>query len=446
MTLTRPTLFKLLPIPLAFVAVLVAVHLVGGGGPALPVGAGASGIDSAPLPRTTAQRVAVLQSQIRAGADDAGTYAALGGAYLQRVRETGDFGYYTRAQSVYETALRRDPSSPEALTGMGTLALGRHDFALGLRYGLAALRAAPGTVDPLYVIVDAQVELGRYSAAARTLQRAMDLKPTLAAYARASYLRELRGDLDGAVGAMRLAISAGGPTTENVVYVQTLLGNLEMARGRVGAARDAYRAALQQSPAYVAATAGLARTDAARGELGAAIRLYRGAVARLPLPEYVVGLGETELAAGRPGQARRDLALVGAEQRLLQANGVNTDVDLALYEAEHGSAARGVTLARRAWAAAPSVRSADALGYSLARAGRAREGLPWVRRALVRGWRDPLALYHAGMTARAAGRPDLARAWLGELVAQAPRFSPLFGPRAKRALEELGGPVAGAAR
>jgi hypothetical protein len=159
-----------------------------------------------------------------------------------------------------------------------------------------------------------------------------------------------------------------------------------------------------------------------------------------------VSLGETELAAGRPAQARSDLALVGAEQRLLQANGVNTDVDLALYEAEHGSATRGVVLARRAWAAAPSVRSADALGYALARSGRARAGLPWMQRALARGWRDPLALYHAGMTARAAGRPALARAWLRQLLAQAPRFSPLFAPRARRALKELGPQAASVAR
>ena len=64
---------------------------------------------------------------------------------------------------------------------------------------------------------------------------------------------------------------------------------------------------------------------------------------RLPLPQYITGLGETELAAGRTRQAHRDLALVGAEERLLAANGVNTDVDLALFEANHGSPARGVS-------------------------------------------------------------------------------------------------------
>ena len=151
----------------------------------------------------------------------------------------------------------------------------------------------------------------------------------------------------------------------------------------------------------------------------------------------MIALGETELAAGRPAAARRDLALVDAERRLLAASGVNTDVDLALFEANHGSPARGVRLARRAWSAAPSVRSADALGWALTRAGRATDGLVWLQRALRPGWRDPLVRYHAGMTARSAGQPVLARRWLRDALARNPQFSPLYAPRARRALREL---------
>src|SRR5439155_18657641 len=117
--------------------------------------------------------------------------------------------------------------------------------------------------------------------------------------------------------------------------------------GRYGAARDAYRLALARFPSYVPAAAGLARVEAARGQLPVAIRRYRRVVERLPLPEYIVGLGEAELAAGRGRAARRDLQLVGAEERLLRAAGVNTDVDLALFEANHGSTRRAVVLARR---------------------------------------------------------------------------------------------------
>ena len=99
---------------------------------------------------------------------------------------------------------------------------------------------APELARPLTVIADAQVELGRYPGAARTIQRLVNLKPSLPAYARVSYYRELHGDVDGAISAMRYAVSAGG-SPEGTAYVETLLGDLELTRGRIGAAHDAYR-------------------------------------------------------------------------------------------------------------------------------------------------------------------------------------------------------------
>jgi hypothetical protein len=151
----------------------------------------------------------------------------------------------------------------------------------------------------------------------------------------------------------------------------------------------------------------------------------------------VIALGELELAAGRTAAGRRDLALVGAEERLLQANGVNTDVELAVFEANHGSPRAAVGLARRAWAQAPSVRSADALGWALTRAGRPREGVVWARRALRLGSVDPSFLQHAGFAALATGDRADARRWLTASLAHNPRWSPYHAPRARRALEAL---------
>ena len=191
---------------------------------------------------------------------------------------------------------------------------------------------------------------------------------------------------------MRLAVAAGGPAPENNAYVSALLGELERRRGRPAAARRAFERALASVPRFAAAEAGLARLDAERAVSGAAAagaapvaprrgrcprrrcprRRCRGGaahggaaprdtaarssrralrasaarlrviVARLPLPEYVVALGETELAAGRTAAGRRDLALVAAEQRLQQAAGVDIDVELAVFEADHGSPRRAV--------------------------------------------------------------------------------------------------------
>jgi hypothetical protein len=46
-------------------------------------------------------------------------------------------------------------------------------------------------------------------------------------------------------------------------------------------------------------------------------------------------------------------------------------------------------------------------------------------------------LYHAGISARAARRHDLARVYLGRSLDLNPHFSPLYAPRARRALAGL---------
>lgn len=324
-----------------------------------------------------------LQRAVRGGRDD--LRPALAETYLQRARETADPSYYAKAAAVLGT-----PRTADAFATAGELALARHEFARALQFGARAGTAgAP-------IRVDALVELGRLEEAEAELQAMIDRRPNLAGYARASYLRELRGDLDGAVEAMRLAVAAGGPAAENGAYVSALLGELERRRGRPTAARLAFERALALVPGFPAAELGLARLA------GGDVERLRRLVARLPLPEYVIALGEAELAAGKPAQ--RTFGLVAAEQRLLAAAGVDTDVELAVYEADHGGPAKAVELARRGYAAAPSARAADALGWALTRAGKPNAGLRYARRALRDGAVDPLWLAHAGLAKRAAGQ------------------------------------------
>ena len=216
---------------------------------------------------STDAEIGRLQRALRADPRSVSATVGLAAAYLQKVRETGDPGFYARADGLLARALARRPGDAAALTLQGTLALARHDFRAGLRLARRARAAQPDALGAYPALVDALIELGRYGAAERELQRMIDAKPTLAAYARVSYFRELHGDLDGAVEAMRRAIAAGGPTPESVASVQALLGGLELTRGRRGAARAAYRGALAGVPGLPAAEAGLARLAAARGDL-----------------------------------------------------------------------------------------------------------------------------------------------------------------------------------
>ena len=369
-----------------------------------------------------ADDVAKLQRAVRSGRDD--LRPTLAQAYLQRVRETGDPSFYARAEGVL-----RAPRTPDGFATAGELALARHDFSGALELGRrAGTFGAP-------IRVDALVELGRYDEAERELQAMVDRKPNLAAYARVSYLRELRGDLDGAAKAMRFAAAAGGPAAENRAYALALLGELERRRGRPDAARRAFGEALAVAPRFAAAEAGAARLDAASNRgLEKAIKRLRGVTERLPLAEHVVALGEAQLAAGRTAEGRETLALVAAQQQLQRAAGVDVDVELAVYEADHGSPARAVALARKGWAQAPSVRSADALGWALTRSGKPREGLKWVRRALALGSLDPVWRAHAGLSALAAGRVEEGRKQLRAALRHGLDGFPWQAQRARRAL------------
>jgi tetratricopeptide (TPR) repeat protein len=438
MTAIRPNLFLKLLVPVAaFASALVLLVFLGGSREIeLPERSAAGTAIDIPRGASTDERIASLQRAVRDGAGAEG-YALLGGAYLQKARENGDPTYYSRADHSFDAALRRDARNLTALTGAGTLAGARHDFREQLRLGLEAHRLQPDLVAPYPVIADGQIELGRYEAAARTIQRMVDLKPNLASYARASYYLELRGDLDGAVEAMRLAVSAGSDVPENVAYVQTVLGDLELQRGRPAAARDAYQGALARLPGYGRAEMGLARVDIAGGDLDGAARRLRRVSERIPLATILILLAETDEARGASRAAERDLEVVRAQQALLRAAGSRPDAELVVFEASFGDPREAVRLGRKLWAEAPSVRSADALGWALTRAGRPREGLAWARRALRLGSRDPLFHLHAGLAAKAAGRPLLAARELRMALARRAALSPLRLREARVALEAL---------
>jgi tetratricopeptide (TPR) repeat protein len=423
--LPRANPFALVAAAVAFLATVAALTVLNGSAQ-LPRAAG----DNSVAGRSSAERIRALEAEVRRRPERTAAYDLLGEAYLQRSRETGARVLQHRAERTFELALARDPRDAAALTGMGAVAASRHDFHTALGYARRAHRAAPQVVRPYGVLVDSLIELGRYEAAGRTLQQMVDLKPNLASYARVSYYRELHGDLRGAAEAMALAVSAGGEAAEQVAYVQTLLGDLELKRGAAGPAAEAYRLALARLPRYVDARFGLARAEVRAGDLGAARRQLVGVVADRPDADHLTLLAEVELQLGRRAGAHRHLARARAVEAAGLRDGAKPDAGAVLLEANHGSPARAVELGRRMWRAAPSVTSADALGWALTRAGRPLEGLTYAHRALVLGSRYASFHYHAGIAARRSGRAAEARRQLARAREIDPKISPPSGTRA----------------
>ena len=416
-----------------------------------PVESMSPGMSAAPtasgVPGTGAERLTETQrsiekyrAQLAQAPGDRTAQLLLGFAYLQNVREKGDPTDYGRAEAAFDAVLSASPDEVNALVGKGTLALARHEFRDALQLGQRITRLAPRNPDGWGVLADAQTELGMYPEAVKSVQRMVDLRPDLASFSRVSYQRELHGQMRNATSAMEEAVEIGSANPENQEYVRVLLGNLHLATGDLAAAERTYTESLARLPGFTWALAGMARVRGAEGRFDEAIDLYQQAADRIPLPEFLIGLGEMQEAAGRTREANDTYQVVRAVQQLFRTNGVDTDLDLALFEANHGTdPAAALELARAAYERQPNIKAADALAWALHKNGQHDAARKRIDESLRLGTHDGLHLYHAGEIAHAQGDDAAARRYLRRALEVNPTFSPLYAPKARALLEELGG-------
>ncbi len=377
--------------------------------------------------------LAALQARVRANPEDARALASLGLAYEERARETADPAFLSKAEGVLKRALELEPRSAEATIGLASLALSRHDFRRALALGQRARALAPDRAEPYAAVGDALLELGRYDAAFRTFDALVREEPGVAAYARVAYARELLGNRDGAVEAMRLAVAGAAGRPEPAAWTRVELGKLYFGSGRLRAAAREYRTALSALPGYVFALDALAQVEAARGRHGRAASLARRALESVPLPQFAATLGDVLWAGGMHAQAREQYALVGAVERLLRANGVRGDLEIAQFYVDRGLRLRhALALARRAYSGRPSIEGDDVLAWALARNGRCAEALRLSQRSLRLGTRDAAKFFHRGMIERCLGNEQAGRTWFRRALVLNPHFSLRWAPLARR--------------
>lgn len=412
-------------------------------GPRPPAGTSASPAAAvSPLLTQTNETITFWERRIEADPADFTAYNRLGDLYLRRARQTGDVTDYARAQTALEASLRLVPrGNPDAQLQLAFVRVSLHDFRGGLDLATEALNALPGDPYGLGIVGDAQLALGQYDEAEATYLAMAKAAPGLGSFSRLASLYELRGDLKQAELTWRNAIDVdGGTRPENSAWARVELGNFYLTHGRTDDAAAAYARALEAYPGYVHALAGEAAVAATRSDYDRAITLYRDVTARYPLPDYVIALGDVYAAAGRPADASRQYALVDAIDQLYRSSGVNTDLQVAVFLADHDrNLEESLRTARAAAVDRPSVQSADALAWALYKSGHVEEARTQAEQALRLGTPQPLYLYHAGMIAAAQGDAPAARDYLGRALAINPRFHVLHADEAKRTLQQLGG-------
>ena len=382
---------------------------------------------------STASLVAQLQSQLALNTKDEHSWVLLGLAYQQRARETGDPTYYAKSDGALKQARALNGKDELVYSGLGSLALSRHRFREALALGEKAHALNPYDARNYGVIGDALVELGRYREAFRAFDRMNKLRPSLSSYARVSYGRELIGRTAAAIHAMKLAVDAATDTAEPTAWTHVQLGKLYFNHGRYADAVREYRLGNAAFPGYAYGLDALAQAEAALGHYGRAISLEHEAVDLIPLPQYAGALGDLYRVTGHPALARRQYALIGAIERLLRVNGVKTDLEIALFDVDHGiRLGHALALARIGQRDRPSIDGDDVLAWARARNGQCAEALPYSKAALRLGTQDALKFFHRGMIERCLGHAGEARRWFRRALALNPKFSLIWSPVARR--------------
>jgi len=220
----------------------------------------------------------VLIEKVKTNRSDLKSLNALSAIYLQEARSSGNFSYYDKAaMNCVNWVLRKDAKNFEALTYRATIYLSQHHFAEALKAATQVQQMYPYSAFVYGTLVDANVELGNYNAAVDDADKMVSIRPDIRSYSRISYLREIYGDLNGAIDAMKLAVDAGSTGTESTEWARVQLGKLYEQLGEIRYAEMHYTIALQNRPDYPYALAGLARIATASKDYQKAISFYRRA-------------------------------------------------------------------------------------------------------------------------------------------------------------------------
>ena len=364
---------------------------------------------AAPQTLPAEEKIAAAERMVAANPNKVDAQNELALAYARRARETGDPTYYSKADGAIDRSLQLAPENFEALKLRAWVLLGRHEFARALELARALNKRAPDDLLVYGFLTDAYAELGQYKAAEESCQWMLDLRPgNIPAFTRAAYLRELFGDLEGALELMTAAYDRTVPSeVEDRAWILTQVGHLELLAGRYGNADRVLNEALKLVPEYHYALANLGKVRLAEKKYAEASDLLKRRYDRAPHPENLYTLAEALEKAGRKSEARAAYAEFEAGA-LREAEGWdNANRELVFYFAGHGGKPKeALRIARLEVGRRQDVYTLDAYAWALHVNGERDEAIAQIERALSVGVKDPDVLSRAAVITKKARASD----------------------------------------
>lgn len=278
----------------------------------------------------TKEKTAELKAKLATKPQDVKIRLQLATIFITEQRITGEHHYYYPAiEKILNGVLSIDPKNFEANVFKASLRMSQHQFADAKKIAEEAKAINPDNAYVYGILVDANVELGNYEEAVAMSDKMQALKPSLESYSRASYLREIYGDYDGAIAAMKLAVQAGLPGSEPQSWSLNVLGDLYYNIGKLDEAERTFQENLFIRPSYAPSMAGLAKVLTKKKDYTRALALLDSANAIMPQSSFEEQKADVYAAMGDTKKAMDKYAEV-QKMLITDANSNHHSVSLEL--------------------------------------------------------------------------------------------------------------------
>jgi tetratricopeptide (TPR) repeat protein len=368
-------------------------------------------------PSPAEQSVGAAKALIDKNPKNYEAYNALALALSRRARETSDPTFYTQGEQVLQTSFAIAPDNFDGKRIQVWLLLGKHEFAAALEQAKLLNKKMPDDVMVYGFLTDANVELGNYADAENAANWMLKLRPAnQPAVTRAAYLRELFGDIDGALELMEMAYQSNPPTqVEDGAWLLTQMAHLNLARGNTAAAEKELQQALTMFPGYHYALGNLAKVRIQQKRYAEAVALLQQRYEAAPHAENLFELAVALQLAGRNDEAGK--AFSEFEQKSLKETNIgdNSNHELIVYYADYAnSPEKALAVAQREIARRRDIHTLDCYAWALYKNGQYTAAQKQIETALSVGIRDANMFRHAGEIALKTGDMDAAKRYLSK--------------------------------
>ena len=377
---------------------------------------------------------------------DKKSLVSLSSLMIMEGRATGNYTYYDMAAMKYiNDVLNMEPNNFEALTLKALVQLSQHHFADGLNTAETARKIIPYNAFVYGVLVDANVEMGRYDSAVSAADQMLSIRPDLRSYARASYLREIHGDYEGAIEAMKMAVDAGAAGDESTEWSRVQLGQLYENIGDLKNASMQYIFAENERPGYPYPLAGLARIAIAEKDYDKAIAYYQQADSIVNNSTFKEALATAYKLAGKNAAAKtlmdnaiRDMAANAKAAAMDESLGHYSDKELSEIYVKAGDFDKALEHALAEYNRRPdNIEVNETLAWAYYNSGDINKALQYIKAAYKTNSQNPSLLCHTGLIFFKAGDKASAKKYLQAGLKNNPNIFPALKNESSEALKQL---------